>query len=89
MKKVYIELTDDQKKKLFPLFDDVMEHAYLDPVMLLAQIHITGADAVAVCTTVPNDKSLKIQALYGEKFVGKMAGDKCAKANLKKARAEK
>ena len=88
MKTVYIELTEEQKEKLFPLFDEVTRHSETDPVMLLAQIHITFNDAVAACRTVDYEKSLKIQAVFDEKLVGKLVGYKDAEKRLAKARAQ-
>ena len=87
MKTVYIELTEEQKEKLSQLFNEVTRHSETDPVMLLAQIHITFNDAVAACRTVDHEKSLKIQAVFGEKLVGKTVGYKDAEKRLAKARA--
>lgn len=89
MSSVYIELTDEQKEKLFPLFDEVAKHSDTDPVLLLSQIHIVGRDAVAVCRIVDHEKSLKIQAVFGEKWVGKIVNFKGAHSRLLKARAGK
>ena len=89
-KTVYIELTEEQKEKLFPLFDKLAREG--DPeektVMLLAQIHTTGRDAVAACRIIDHEKSLKIQAVFSEKLVGKTVGYKGAEKRLAKARAK-
>lgn len=87
-KTVYIELTEEQKEKLSPLFEEVTFHSETDPVMLLAQIQIAFNDAVASCRIVNNEKSKKIQAVFSEKLVGKMVGYKDAKKRLAKARAK-
>lgn len=86
MKKVYIELTDAQKEKLSPLFDEVLKASPTDnPVMLLAQIHIAGLDAVASCGIIPNGMAKKIQAAMNIKTVGKTVGDSHARKLLAKA----
>lgn len=84
--KVYIELTDGQKRKLFPLFDKIMNASDSKPKMLLAQIHITGAYAVAVCGVLSNKKSLKLQEAMKPSSKGKTVGGKHAKKALLKAR---
>ena len=87
IKKVYIELTEEQKEKLYPLFDAVMIGKDKNkPVMLLSQIHITGRDAVATCGIIDYETSLKLQAVFSEKSVGKTVGDAHAKKALAKAR---
>ena len=87
MKTVYIELTEEQKEKLSPLFDEVAKNSTVEKsVMLLAQIHISGWGATAVCRIVSHEKSKKIQAVFGEKLVGKIADGKDAEKALVKAR---
>lgn len=69
---VCIELTDEQKEKLLPLFGEVMRADQKGkPVILLAQIHIVFNDAVASCKIVNHKTSLKVQAAFGKKHVGK------------------
>ena len=87
-KTVYIELTEEQKEKLSPLFNEVTRHSETDPVILLAQIHFTFLDAVASCRIVNHEKSLKIQAVFSEKLVGKLVGYKDVEKRLAKARAK-
>lgn len=88
MKSVYIELTDEQIKKLLPLFDEVEKHSDTDPVMLLAQISATNSAAVAFCRIVDHEKSLKIQAVFGKKYIGEQIGYDQTKRALAKARGE-
>lgn len=87
MKMIYIELTEKQKEKLSPLLDEVAKNSTVEKcVMLLAQIHISGWDATAVCRIVSHEKSKKIQAVFGEKQVGKIADGEHAEKALVKAR---
>ena len=86
IKKVYIELTDEQKEKLKPLFDIVLDATVIDkPVMLLAQIHFSGRRAAAICGIIDNATSLKVQEAIKPKSVGIMADDKFARSIIKKA----
>lgn len=87
MKSIYIELTDEQKEKLSPLFSEVVKHSDTKPVMLLSQIYFDFFDAVAVCRIIDNEKSLKIQSIFGDKKVGKIAKLSRVEQALKKARA--
>ena len=88
MKTVYIELTEEQKEKLFPLFDGLMKANEKGEVaLLLAQIHLTGCDAVANCRLIDSETSTRIQAAFNPKVVGKIVGEKHAKKSLAKARS--
>lgn len=87
-KKYYIELTDEQKERLFPLFDKVaQEYEKGTPGMLIAQIHYTGRDAVAVCAFVEFETAKKLSlAIKGKE--PKTVTEKHALNALKKARTK-
>lgn len=88
MKTVYIELTEEQKEKLEPLFDAVTDGSEKKKqVILMAQIHVSGRDAVAVCRIIDHEKSAKIQEVLNPKIVGKIVGYVHTQKALDKARA--
>lgn len=85
--KVYIELTPQQKEKLVPLFAKVSRAAEdEEQIMLLAQIHFNGTDAVAICNVTTHDEGLELQRLLSPSTVGKFVGDSYTNRALKKAR---
>lgn len=87
MKKVYIELTEEQKQKLIPLHDALMRsNSKGEPSMILAQVLFTGWDVVAVVGEMPYAKALKLQKVLGD-TKSKMMTDKMAQRRLAKARA--
>jgi hypothetical protein len=86
--KVYIELNDEQKQKLFSLQDKVAQ-AYEQGKTgaVLAQIHFTGRDAVIVCVFLSHEQTRKIQEItLPERDRVKIADDNFAKKALAKAR---
>ena len=92
MVKVYIELTEEQKVKLFPIQDKLMKSNRLGkPDMVIAQVLFTGRDAVAVVGIIDHEKALKIQNALGMKSTTKtgkpkMTTDKMTQRRLAKAR---
>ena len=87
LRKVYIELTDEQREKLFPLFDQVMAaNEILSPGILMAQIHYTGKDAVAICAFIENKTAIEVIKVIKPENAGKLVGEKYTKDALKKAR---
>lgn len=88
MKKVYIELTDEQKEKLFPIQDALIKSNQRGkPSMIIAQVLFTGRDAVAVVGEISYENSLKIQEALKPSAKGKMMTDKMTQRQLAKARA--
>jgi hypothetical protein len=90
MLKVHIELTEEQKQKLIPIQDKLMQsNEKGKPGMVLAQVLFTGWDAVAVVKFIPNEKGLKIQQAVGTKVKGKnLMTDAMTRRRLAKARKE-
>ncbi len=87
MKKVYIELTEEQKHKLIPLHDALMKsNARGKPSMILAQVLFVDWNVVAVVGEVKYDKAVKLQAALGDTKKKMMTG-KMALRRLAKARA--
>ena len=87
MKKVYIELTEEQKHKLIPLHDALMKsNARGKPSMILAQVLFVDWNVVAVVGEVKYDKAIKLQAALGDTKKKMMTG-KMALRRLAKARA--
>ena len=88
MKTVYIELTEEQKQKLIPIHDALMQsNAKGKPSMILAQVLFTGWDVVAVVGEIKYDKALKLQAALGD-TKSKMMTRKIAERRLAKARTK-
>mgnify|MGYP001359603044 CR=1 FL=1 len=88
MKKVYIELTEEQKQKLIPIQDALSKsNANGKPSMILAQVLFTGWDVVAVVGEIKYDKALKLQRALGE-TKSKMMTKKMTDRRLAKARQE-
>lgn len=74
-KRIIIELTREQKAKLYPLFDEVMMATQENkPIMLLAQIYEVDASAVAVCNVIPYEDGINIQKLLSPDTVGETNG---------------
>lgn len=87
MKKIYVELTDEQKQKLFGMQDEIMaSNVFGNPSMALGQIHFTGRDAVLVCAVVPHDQAVQVIEIVAPENSGKVAGDKHATEALRLAR---
>lgn len=86
MKKVYIELTEEQKQKLLPLHDALMKSNAKDkPSMILAQVLFSGWDVVAVVGEMNYDKSMKIQTALGY-TKPRLMTDKMTRRRIEKAR---
>jgi hypothetical protein len=87
MKKCYIELNEEQKQKLVPLHDALMQsNAKGKPSMILAQVLFTDWDVVVVVGEVKYEKALKLQQALGD-TKSKMVTSKIARRRLEKARA--
>ena len=86
--KVYIELSESQIQKLYPLFTEVLKQAdYGEHTILLAQIQFDyfGGKAVAVCKIIDNKTSLKLVELVSPQNVGKMINARSFNSAMKKA----
>jgi len=87
-KKVFIELTNKQKKKLGSLFAEVILATIKEkPIMLLAQIYQTNdGDTVAICNVLTHQESIDMQELLSPKDKGQYVGHDYAVKALQKAR---
>ncbi len=88
MKKVYIELTDEQKEKLFPIQDALMEtNRRGKPGMVIAQVLFTGRDAVAVVGIISDEKAERVRLALSKNPPKRLMTDKMTRRRLEKARA--
>ena len=90
MKSVYIELTDEQKKKLQPQIKALRKANNTGELALfLAQIHVTNeGDAVAVCRVLNEPVAKRVQIAINPKYAGQTVGQEHAKKQLAKARKQ-
>ncbi len=90
MKSVYIELTDEQKKKLQPLTNALRRaNKKGELAVFLAQIHVTNeGDAVAVCRVLDEPVAKRVQIAISPKYAGQTVGQEYAKKQLAKARKQ-
>jgi len=88
MKKVYIELTEEQKQKLAPIHNALMQsQSNGKPSMIIAQVLFVGWDVVAVVGEIKHDKALILQQAVGE-TKSKMMTRKMSERRLAKARTK-
>ncbi len=87
-KKVYIELTEEQKNKLSGLFEEVAKATYYDkPIMLLSQIYQTNdGEVVAICNVLTHEESILLQKILSPDSVGEYVGHDYAVEALEKSR---